>query len=995
VTPVVRNPVRATVLKTNKALLDACQLWLAALLLICIPLAALGQTAPGSLQGTVTDPSGAVVVNAMVATVTADGKTVSATTNKNGIYELHGLMPGKYTITANARGFAVFVQDDVEIAAGISKAFNISLDIDVQQQKVDVQETTTQVDTSADNNVGAIIMKGKDLDALSDDPDELLSDLQALAGPSAGPNGGQLYIDGFTAGQMPPKSSIREIRINQNPFSAQFDKLGYGRIEVFTKPGTDKWHGQVSVIGNSSAFNSHNPFLATEPDYHSTQYQGNVAGPINKSASFFVDFQRRNIDEVNVVNATILNPSCVPDLPTPACNLNPGSTNFAVPYTTAYPNPHTRTTASPRFDFQLSKNNTLTARYQFWQDVQDNDGVGGLTLPSQGYNNKETEHTIQISDTQVISPQIVNETRFQYLRDLTNQIPLNSDTSLSVAGAFSSGGSAQGEINDNTDHYELQNYTSIAHGAHLIKFGARIRGVQETNNTTTNFNGTYTFPSIEAYAATFLGVAQQATQYTQVSGGVPPGGTVSQAPVGTSNIWWMDAGLYVQDEWKFKPNLTLGMGLRFETQNRISNHADWAPRLSFAWGIDGSGNKAAKTVLRGGFGMFYDRFNEEGILSADRFNGLDQVSYIVTNPLFSVPPQPPGHLTTNSPTIYQINPDLHAPYVMQTALSLERQMSKNANLAVSYLTSRGVHQYYLHNVNAPHDPTQPDVRPLGNLSNVYQYASDGTYKQNQLIVNSNVRVGTKVSLFGNYTLNYANANTSGGNSFGPSSFSSNQYSLTPDWGRASFDRRHRLFLVGTIAGPYALRFSPFIVAVSGSPYNVTVGQDLNSDSIFNDRPAFAADDTGACLSPISVCHYNPVPGPDQARVPINYLTGPTTFSVNLRVSKTFGFGKETGGPAGGDGGPGGPGGGGHSPGAHGAGGFGRAGGSVGLGSATNRRYALTFSVNARNLFNRENLGTPIGDLTSPKFGQSVGLVGGPFSSQAASRKIELQASFSF
>jgi len=976
---------------------------LAVLLGLLLPRLALGQSTQGGLRGTVTDPSGAVVVNATVAIVTPDGKTVSATTNKTGVYELRGLAPGKYTVTANARGFSIFVQDDVDVEAGsLPRAFNIALQIDVQQQKVEVQENTTQVGTSPENNVGAIVLSGKDLDALSDDPDELLSDLQALAGPSAGPNGGQLYIDGFTGGQLPPKSSIREIRINQNPFSAQYDKLGYGRIEVFTKPGTDKFHGQISVMGNSSAFNSKNPFLASEPDYYSTQYMGNIAGPLSKKASFFVDFQRRNINEVSVVNATILNPSCVAGTSTSACNLK--DNNFAVPYTAAFPAPHTRTTISPRFDYQVSKNNTLTARYQYWRDTQDNDGVGGLTLPSQGYNSGETEHTVQISDTQIINTKIVNETRFQYLRDISSQTPQNLDTSISVVGAFNSGGSSQGSINDTTNHYELQNYTSIAQGAHLIKFGVRIRGVQETNTTTANFNGTYSFPSIQAYAQTFINpVVQLATLYTQVSGGIPAGGSAPRAPVGTSSISWVDAGLYFQDDWKFQPNLTLSYGLRFETQNQIHDHADFAPRLSFAWGIDGGGKKAAKTVLRGGFGMFYDRFNEVGILSADRFNGIDQVSYQVVMPQqFSFPPQPLTALPpVNSPTIRQINAGLRSPYVMQTAVSLERQVTKNANLAVSYLNSRGVHQFYSHNINAPigsTNPNDPSVRPLGNLDNVYQYASEGTYKQQQLIVNTNMKVGAKVSLFGYYTLNYANSNANG-----LSSFSFNQYDLRPDWGRAQFDRRHRMFLGGTIAAPYGVRFSPFILAVSGSPYNVTLGEDLNGDSIFNDRPSFAVNVTGVCVSPTAACHYDSQPAVEQGRVPINYLTGPTNFSVNLRVSKTFGFGKEVGASNrssdGGPGGPGGPGGGGHGggggAGGHGPGGFGRAGGSIGLGSATSRRYALTFSANARNIFNRENLGTPVGNITSPKFGESIQLAQGPFSSQAASRKIELQASFSF
>ena len=124
---------------------------------------------------------------------------------------------------------------------------NVAMAISVAEEKVQVSDTAPTIDVNPSNNAGAIVISGKELEALPDDPDELQSDLQALAGPSAGPNGGQMYIDGFTAGQLPPKSSIREIRINQNPFSSEYDRLGYGRIEIFTKPGTDKYHGQFFV----------------------------------------------------------------------------------------------------------------------------------------------------------------------------------------------------------------------------------------------------------------------------------------------------------------------------------------------------------------------------------------------------------------------------------------------------------------------------------------------------------------------------------------------------------------------------------------------------------------------------------------------------------------------------------------------------------------------------------------------------------------------------
>src|SRR5208282_6442185 len=281
--------------------------------------------ATGTLRGQVTDPSGAVVANATVAVLVSGGPTHSATTNKTGGYEIGNLAPGKYTVTANAQGFAVFMQNDVDVAAGQVAQFNVALDINVQQEKVNVQgEAPVLLDTNPANNASAIVLTGKDLEALPDDPDELQSDLEALAGPSAGPNGGQLYIDGFTAGQLPPKSSIREIRINQNPFSAEYDKLGYGRIEIFTKPGTDKFHGQLLIDGNDSAFNSRNPFSPEEPAYYTTFFSGNLSGPINKKASFFLDVERRDINNVEVVSAEVLDP-----------NFNP------VPFSAAVPNPNT------------------------------------------------------------------------------------------------------------------------------------------------------------------------------------------------------------------------------------------------------------------------------------------------------------------------------------------------------------------------------------------------------------------------------------------------------------------------------------------------------------------------------------------------------------------------------------------------------------------------------------------------------------------------------
>ena len=300
-----------------------------------------------------------------------------------------GFRPGKYTLNVIAQGFTVYENDNAAIADQPLR-LNIQLTIAVEEQKIQVSDTAPTVDVNPGNNAGAIVLSGKELEALPDDPDELQSDLEALAGPSAGPNGGQMYIDGFTAGQLPPKSSIREIRINQNPFSSEYDKLGYGRIEIFTKPGTDKYHGQFFVEGNDSAFNAANPFAGPEPGYDSTQYNGNIGGPLGKKASFFFNIERRNINDLAAINALILDPTDI---------------NSTVPFTDAVPNPRNRTNLSSRLDYQVSKNNTLTARYQYFRDAQNNNGIGQFNLAPQAYNSESTEHTVQIGDTQVFGVQ--------------------------------------------------------------------------------------------------------------------------------------------------------------------------------------------------------------------------------------------------------------------------------------------------------------------------------------------------------------------------------------------------------------------------------------------------------------------------------------------------------------------------------------------------------------------------------------------------------------
>jgi Carboxypeptidase regulatory-like domain len=957
------------------------------------------QTSAGSLRGQVADPSGAAISGASVIMTPATGSPIVVQSNDQGMYEFKSLPAGKYILTVAAPGFTLYENDNVVIAAQPLR-LNVAMTIEVEQQKVQVSDTAPTIDVNPSNNAGAIVISGKELEALPDDPDELQADLQALAGPSAGPNGGQMYIDGFTAGQLPPKSSIREIRINQNPFSSEYDKLGYGRIEIFTKPGTDKYHGQFFVLGNDSAFNSRNPFAGSEPPYDSTQYNGNIGGPLGKKASFFFNVERRNINELAAVNAVVLNPALV-----------------EVPLIESISNPRQRTNLSPRLDWALTKNNTLTARYQYFRDTETNKGVGLFSLPSQGYYSKEIEHTVQISDTQVIGSRIINETRFQYHRDDSLQTPTDTNPAVNVLGNFLGGGSGQGNFNDRENNYEFQNYTSLIRGNHIFKFGARVRATQDTNYSTSGFNGTFTFSSLNTSTdvpsrCSSLGQNPAcpisllyAEQHPSVGGGTPYATQLTYTTgFPTASVTYYDVEPYLQDDWKIRPNFTLSTGLRFETQNAIHDHGDWAPRVGFAWGVGGR-NAAPKVVIRGGYGIFYDRFQSGQILQADRLNGVTEQQFIINNPTcfpgvnvaltsFSNC----GAVSSAASNIYQISPRLRAPYTLQGALGVERQLTKSATLSVIYMNSRGFDQFLTINASAPYPgiPCAPSC-PAISGGNVYRYVSEGNFKQSQLMINTNVRVGSKVQLFGYYSLGYANSDASG-----VSSFASNSYNISQDYGRASFDVRNRFFLGGSVALPYQFRLSPFMVVSSGSPFNITTPIDVNGDQIYNDRPGLVSSATCHNVSTSGAqnnIYCTPLGTFDALGggrlLPINYGTGPAHFVLNLRFTKTFGFGPRTKSASGQGPGQGG------GEARRGGGGGGRGGpifggGPTMMSANSDRRYNLTLGVNARNVFNNVNAANPNAVLGSRLFDVSNSLQGGPFSQgTSANRKLELQATFSF
>ena len=1014
--------------------------------------------ASATVHGMVVDPDDALIPGATVTLTPASGRTQSTTSKSDGTYSVRGLAAGTYSVTVSATGFANFTKQAVRVAAGANVNVDVTMALAEQMQQVNVSTDTVSLSVDPENNASSTVITGAALDALSDDPDDLQAELTALAGPSAGPNGGQIYIDGFTGGQLPPKSSILAIRINQNPFSAQYAELGYGRIEVITKPGTSAFHGNATAQFQDKFLNTSNPFLGAQnvqPPYHTLFFMGNVTGPIRNGMSFTLSGSRRVMDNISIFNPQggfYANSATSPTLCAPGnTGASASCTAYPFPYADrAIPSPATRWEVSPRVDMMLGAKNTMTTRYEYEAGSNStNPPVSSALLAPSSSSSSDQE--VQISDTQLWSSKIINETRFEYERSTSNSLTPGTSPGISVSGGF--GVSSGGQSSNTSDHEEFQNYTSIQLTNNFIRFGGRLVSAGESNYSNGGSYGSLSYTYL-LDPCTDPGVTNRPSNClaTPVAPACSTANMTSGSPLypsyqcgiaysfGYKNITnytigarETDVGFYVEDDWKVKPNLTFSYGIRMEAQNAIDSSHDFAPRLAIAYGVPRKNGKTT-TVIRGGFGVFFNRFGLGSIEGQIANNGVNAENYTFTNPATTC--QPTYNSTTGEFTSYDPSckagtgaaakvsptlndPKLRSPYTAETAATVEQQVGKYASVTVTYLNARGFHQFMTRTLPVALAVACTTTVSNANLLSCNQ--SEGIYRQNQITTSINIRTPKGMTIGGYYSANWANSNDAQ---------MSDPFSSSVDYGRARFGIRSRLTLFGSFPLPFNISASPMLTAQSGSPYNITVGIPDPVTLGGSDRPSWAGSGPmpayGSWAQCINAANFSTTSGLNltsgtNTEIPLNFCTGPANVSLSLRLSRAFGFGPKTaaalsaaaaarqaaGGGQGGPGGPGGPGGGGGGGGRGGGGGFGGGGGGGGRGgggggfgggrgTSTGRKYNLTLGAYAQNLFNEVPYSSPIGSLNNANFGKTVSVSGGGFGGGSnAVRRITLQASFSF
>jgi len=825
-----------------------------------------GSTTPDavfSVSGVVLDPTDAAITGARV---TLRGRSLknerSTTTDSEGHFQFAGATPGSYEVEVQQEGFKI-LRSSVKVGHHSSAPLRIVLPLAELHEEVTAKNSQDQLSRDATENADIIRLDRQELDSLPMLDNDVVRAVTEMLGPGSG--GAVVTVDGMTVSDVGvPASAIQEVRINQNPYSAEYSVPGKNRIEIITKNGSSDFHGSLDASFRDYRLDARNAFAETRPPEHLSLFDGYFTGPLgnSKKTTFQVSASQKQDDQQAIVYAQL--------------RTGKFSQNFS--------NPQRSTYFLAGINRELGKGNSLAIRYSYFNWTDKGNGVGGVNLPETASDGTSRRHYLYVSDRAAITPNMLNEFSVRATTsDSTIRSVLQGQPRIVVLDAFV-GGSGQTNYNDLHNYLQLNEMLSWSHGKHLIKAGGNLPELGRYSlNDRSNFDGTFQFSSLQDYVQgkPFSFVYQQ----------------------GTSQLvyWQKEVGLFVQDEMRVRPGLSIALGLRYDWQNYISNPQNFAPRLSFAF----APGKSRKVVFRGGAGIFYETTGQAAIADVLRFNGQTLQQIVLSNPTYPNPFTAGGVAQTLPSSIVRFAPDLRLPYNLQYSFGVETQLQKSTTFTATYVGMRGFDLFRSRDLNAPLPPLYVQ-RPDPEIGTLREIESAGNLTSNAL----KLTVRTKISRFFNgmaqYTLSRSYDDTAG-----IAAFPANQYDLSGEWSRSDFDALHFFYFYGTFTAPKSVSLGASLSVRSGQPYTMTTGTDDYGTTFANARP----------------------PG-----VPRNSLEGPGSTTLNLRLAKTFRLGAAKAGK--------------HK-------------------KEENTGASATVAVDAFNVLNHVNFGRPVGNLSSPFFGDSI------------------------
>jgi hypothetical protein len=746
-----------------------------------------------SVSGTVVDQTGAVLPNAQVELRAASGQAQSTTSGESGQFQFSAVAPGRYDIVASLGGFETTTVH-VTVGGRPPAALRVTMPVAGITQEITVGSAAADVRADATSNLDSSTVDEHTLQNLPIFNEDVIGTMSRFLDSSAiGTNGVMLVVNGVEVNSLTlPASAIQQIKINQDPYAPEFRQAGRGRIEVITKPGSQRYSGTGGLVFRDAALDAKDAFAVVKPPEQRRIFDAFLGGPVRRSGNtaFTLSVMHDSEDTQSVVLArdpTGLVQANVPD-----------------PFRKAY--------VSGSLTHQQGTANTIVVTESYDGESELNQGAGGVTLPSAAVAWHSTELDTVYNQLTVIRPTLLHQIRILIGNEYETWDSNSAAPKIVVLDAFTGGG-AQNDHSRTEHHIQLTDIVSWTTGRHTMKTGFQIPDLSRRRfDDNTNTAGTFYFSSLADY------VASRPYSFIQQTG--------------NGHIVFLEKvfGGFAQDEIRVRPNMTIVMGLRYDWQNYFHDNNNLSPRASIAFAPTSSG----RTVIRGGTGLFYDRSGPGPIQDLLKYDGSRLLRYVVTDPGYPSAFAPGGSLAVEPPSVVRFAPGITIPFSLQYSVSVERQLRKGTSASATYTGTRGFEQFRSRDINAPLPPlylSRPD--PAFGIVREIESAGRSQTQSLQLTLKGQVAPRSTGSI--QYTLSKAMNDTSGVNWQPP-----NSYDLSLEYARADFDQRHRFDFIGTFNQGSWANLGVALALYSGRPYSITTGSDDFNTGIANARPAGVA-----------------------------------------------------------------------------------------------------------------------------------------------------------